>query len=401
MLPLILLLVSAGTAHSQSSQDSVTGKLITTSADTLYGSILLGDQYDHSWRVRFREEGAESYIIYRPHEVFMYEKNGSFRYFSVEGDFEDDGLLTVFMREDIRGDITLYSTKLTRDRAAFLVRERDGRLSYLQTLFYIDQLRSIFAGCNEFLRGGERISRRYRLTHEGMYSAFASYYECAESEARWAVEPEETSRKTRFGVTAGFNTSNMRITGSNNIYRGVAFDYVPGYTFGVYLDIPVFSKNFFFKPELLFTSRGGEASVPFPLPNPPALLLTDDEIEGSFRYLMFNFPLRYETSLLGVNPYISGGGIIGILVGRNATVNRLTLPLDNDPDAEAEIIENDLFQFYNDISLGLNLGLGVRMPIGSVDLFTEGRYTRIFSNLDDSVDSFRTTALEILVGFSF
>jgi|GEM_PF-4988281 len=399
-LPLFFLLFSPDAKAQTSASESVSGTLITVRADTLTGHIMAGDQYDHSWRVQFREEGSSTYRLYRPHEVFSYSKDGGYRYFSVEGDFEEDGLQTVFMREDIKGDVTLYSTMLTRNKPAFFVRGTDGRLAYLQSQFYIDQLRSLFHGCNDFLEGGDRISRRYRLNHEGMYSVFDRYYECAESDAVWHVEREEPKSGVRFGITAGFNTSNMRVTGSNNIYRGVAFDYVPGYTVGVYLDVPVWNENVFFKPEILFTTRGGEATVRYPGPPPSAFPITDDELEASYQYVLFNLPVRYEISVFGINPYVSGGGMLGLLVGRETSASRFAIPANAEND-EAILFEDEIFQLYNDISLGLNFGLGIRMPLGSVDLFAEGRYTRIFSNLDDSVDSFRTTALEVLVGFSF
>lgn len=403
-LPLFLLL-STGAGAQSSGTESVSGTLITTTADTLTGRILVNNQYDHSWRVQFREEGTSTYRLYRPHEVFSYTKDGGFTYYSVQGDFEEDGLQTVFMREDIKGDVTLYSTMLLRDKPAFFVRGTDGRLIYLQPLFYIDQLRSLFVGCNDFLDGGERINRRYRLNHEGMYSVFERYYECTESVSDWQVEVAESSRKVRFGLIAGFNTSNMRVTGSNIFvrdYRGITFDYVPGYTIGLYLDVPSWSDNVFFKPEIQFTTRGGEASAFYA--NRPGddfqSINNTQEVDASFQYFVINLPLRYETSLFGVKPYVSGGGMLGILAGRNTSVSVLGTRISSD-DGEVVLLEEEMIQLYNDISLGLNLGLGARMPLGSVDLFAEARYSRIFSNLDDSVDSFRTTALEVLVGFSF
>ena len=287
-------------------------------------------------------------------------------------------------------DIKLYSARSQSSVRHFYVINRDGAALYLSPQRYQLQLRSVFGDCSGVVRDYWDINEGYTVSY--MTRLFSEYDRC--------MSGEVIRRGVRFGVITGFNSSNMSVTSSNNIYQGVAFGYLPGFTFGVYLDVPVWRDKVYFKPEVLYTSRGGETSVPFPGPSPGLILLTDDELNASFRYAVLNLPVRYEISVLGVNAYVSGGAMLGWLVSGEATASRLII-LDDSEDDEAFVFENEILEADDDISFGLNAGVGVRMPLGPVDLFAEGRYSRIVSNLGFQSATFRTTALEVLVGFSF
>ncbi|AXI99392.1 Outer membrane protein beta-barrel domain-containing protein [Cyclonatronum proteinivorum] len=407
----LIVLIVCSTIHlifppadiaAQQNAAYTSGFLITTEADTLRGDVRLADDYDHSWRVQFRAEGASGFQVYRPESVFAYGTDGGFTWYAVQGNFEGEGVQTVFMREDITASLTLYSTQLTRERTDFFVRSEDGRLIYLEPGFYIMLLESLFGDCGVSLRNHDRAARRYRYTRSGMARVFETYLSCRNETdtAVWHKERyEPETRNFRWGVMAGFNMSNSRITAySTNLYAGVAFDYVPGFSAGLFAEIPLPPQGLSFRPELFFTTRGGEAEIPFPLPNPPELPLTDDKLTTSFSYVMLNLPLMRETEMFGLRPFVQGGVMLGMLVGRDTKASRFVLT----DEGERELRENGIIQFYKELSTGVNLGTGLRVPISEQQsLLIEARYTRIFSNLDDGVEGFRNTALELMLGFSF
>ncbi|MCH8556907.1 MAG: PorT family protein [Balneolia bacterium] len=386
---LLLLVVSAGSAYAQSSADSVTGKLITTSADTLYGSILLGDQYDHSWQVRFRESGANDYQTYGPDEVHMYDKDGSFRYFSVEGDFEDYGLRTVFIREDIGGELTLYSTMVSREEAAFFVGTRDGRLIYLQSGFYIDQLRSIFSGCNEFLRGGERVSRRYRLTHEGMYSVFTSYYECADSEAQWNVEPRGVHRTTKFGVIAGASYSKANQSSPISIFRNVDYGYTLDYLAGVFLDIRLRNTGLFVRPELNYMYISSEVT------DFDASRNVEKFARAEVHMISIEAPFRKEFEYSNTLPYFGGGASVGYIIDENVTLTETF--------SGGTVANQNEVRLHTYFTPGFNLKAGMRFEelFGDSDLFTEIRYRYAFTDDRSSSALNGIRAFNLMVGITF
>lgn len=378
------------------------GFLITTDADTLRGQVLLADAYDHSWRVQFRPEGESTFRIFRPYEVYSYGTDGGFTWYSVQGDFDEEGLQTVFIREDITASVTLYSTQITRERTDFFIRPGENRLIYLQRGFYVMQLESVFGECGTFMRNHERAARAFRYTEQGMARAFGTYFACSgETEtAVWRVDRfERAPRPFKLGVMAGFNTNNSRITAfETNLYAGVAYDYEPGFSVGVFAEVPVPLNGVTFKPELFFTTRGGSTVIPYPLPNPPEQLLTNDELTNRFTYVMLNLPLMREYEVFGLRPFVQGGVMLGWLTSTESRVGRMVLTAEG----EEAFREADVISLYKNLSTGLNLGLGLRVPVSAQQsLLFEGRYTRIFSNIDDGVDSFRTTALELMVGFSF
>lgn len=400
MITIHLFLVPA--AHAQQTAGPAPGFLITTDADTLRGYVLPADAYDHSWRVQFRAEGESAFRILRPYEVYSYGIDGGFTWYAVQGDFEEEGIQTVFIREDITGSVTLYSVQLTRERTDFFIRPGDHRLIYLQRGFYVMQLESVFGDCAGFLRNHERAARTFRYTEQGMARAFGTYFACSgETEtAVWRVDRFERNPRTfNWGVIAGLNTSNSRITAYNtNLYAGVAYEYEPGISLGVFAEIPLVRNGLTFKPELFFTTRGGRAEIPYPLPNPPEQPLTLDKLTNRFTYIMLNLPLMQEYEIFGLRPFVQGGVMLGYLTSGDSRVSRMVLT----QEGEEAFREFDVLSLYKNLSAGLNLGLGLRVPVSaSQSLLLETRYTRIFSNLDDGVDSFRTTALELMVGFSF
>lgn len=396
----LFLIPAAG--HAQQTSGPAPGFLITTDADTLRGHLLLSDAYDHSWRVQFRAEGESTFRILRPYEVYSYGIDGGFTWYAVQGDFDDEGVQTVFIREDIVGSVTLYTVQLTRERTDFFVRPGDHRLIYLQRGFYVMQLETVFGDCAGFMRNHERAARTFRYTASGMARAFGTYFECSgETEtAVWRVERfQRNPRAFNWGVMAGLNTNNSRITAYNtNLYAGAAYEYELGFSAGIFAEIPLARNGLTFKPELFFTTRGGRAEIPFPLPNPPEQPLSLDKLTNRFTYVMLNLPLMQEFEVVGLRPFVQGGVMLGYLTTGDSRVSRTVLT----EEGEVAFREFDVISLYKNLSTGLNLGLGLRLPVSaSQSLLLETRYTRIFSNLDDGVDSFRTTALELMVGFSF
>ncbi|MCH8567030.1 MAG: hypothetical protein LAT67_02145 [Balneolales bacterium] len=375
------------------------GFVITIDADTLRGDILLTSQFEHHWRLNFRKQGESEFVRYRPEEVYSYFFDSGDEYFSIAGDFGLDGMLNLFMIERMDGSLKLYSTMLDRERTVFFVRHRDGRLIYLQPDLYIPQLESLFAECGGIMRPEPRAQRRFRYTEEGITNAMNAYFACTGEEDRIVGELERVrpERTNSFGIFAGYNTSNSRVTAyDRNLYAGVAFDYIPGFTAGAFFDIPITRWPVFFRPELTFATRGGNAEVPFP-GIPPETILTEDEIEFRFSYVTANMMLRYEYALAGIFPYFNFGPVIAVTVYERNIVSRDVFTADD----EVVTRSNRVIPFVDDLNFGLNFGTGVRIPVGSTSIFLEGKYIRIFSNIDDGSHSFRTTALEFTTGISF
>ncbi len=378
--------------------DIRSGKIITTDADTLHGEILMADTYSLSWRVQFREEGESSFRNFRAFDIFAYYIEDEAAYYSVQGDFDVEGLQTVFMREESSGTVKLYSSRITRDHTAFFARNREGRLIYLRQEFYIDQLKSVFRECARFLQRERHPQRTYRYNEEGMIRAFAEYYKCEGdpvSHLESRLIPQE--RTTRFGIIGGLNSSNSRITDDNNLYQDVPFDYVTGFTIGAFVDFPL-TERLFLQPEIFYTTRGGTTSVRFF--QPPGVdytIVSDDEITMTFNYVGVNIPIRREWELAGFRPFISGGPVIGYLVKREAFMQREVI----NEDDEFETQEGEIIGLYKNLSFGINAAVGMRVPFGTYSFFVTSRYSRLFSNLDSQTDSFRTTSLEFVTGFSF
>lgn len=387
-------------SHAQQ-RTGLTGYLVTTSADTLWGEFAPGDHYSRSWLISFRGINEEFFNRYRPHSVFKYLIQQEAAYYSISGFIEGEGELNFFMREDFPGEVSLYSAMITRDRQEFFVRDRQGALRSLTSDGYIDQLVNIFGDCAHVIGNPATASRTIRYRTTDLVNLFLQYYECEgfeipEPETLPELVFEQPRERPRWGILAGTNTSNFRITSTRNAYYGIPMNYVTGFTLGGFLDIPLIPDMLYLRPEALITSRGGEETVRSRSVDPPFLLLDGtDVIDARFYYLNVNLPLRYQfLSFSNNRVYLTGGGIIGIMLHHDAKVRR---ELDDNDGIETF----QLIDFYGEVSFGVNLGIGASFRVGGQDLMIESRYSRIFNNISANDIAYRTTALELLIGYKF
>ncbi len=396
----VFLLLINIPASAQDDLAEFRGYLITAQDDSLTGYFRSGDDYERSWLVQFREEGSETFRNYRPNQLYNYHINGIGTWYSVAGFVDGEGDLAFMMKLEARGPVNLYSAMVQPDRRIFLVRPPSGTVGTLLEDVYIDQLITIFGNCDEVLTPFNRAYRNFPYNTRGMLRAFSKFYDCERdgtilNPMDLAVQDEDERRQFKVGVWAGVNTGNFRVTGINNTYSGYGIDYVTGFTAGFYADFPLNIQRLYLRPEIVFTTRGGEAEIELPSFGFPERA----RIEADFYFVNIALPLRYEIPISGKGLYFLGGPLLGYLLHHDATVFRqLSIGEGGEETSESE---DDLLDFYGNLNFGYNFGFGFHIPYRDYGVRIETRYTRTHLNLNDMDNAYRTTALEVMVGFEF
>ena len=190
-------------------------------------------------------------------------------------------------------------------------------------------------------------------------------------EMAMAVQPSIAQDKVpEFGVKAGLNFANI----SWDIPEG-SFETVSINKFGVsgILLYPL-SELLDAQVELMYLQKGAKF----------------EELKWNFDYLSIPVLVRFNFSSEDASTYIVSGLEIGFLL--SAKLENLGA-------------EEDIKDVVKSIDLGLNIGAGVSMDMGTMPVFGEVRYSLGLSDInDDPYDpdtSVKTTWMQLFVGMMF
>ncbi len=178
--------------------------------------------------------------------------------------------------------------------------------------------------------------------------------------------PPIQAQEFNFGAKGGVNFATL--TGDD-----VDADMKTSFHLGLVAEIP-FAENFFFGPEVLYSSQGAKIS--------------EDGMDGSFKldYIQIPLMLRYYA---GPGFSLEAGPQIGFLTSS---------------EVEAEGVSVDVEDYFKSTDFGVNLGIGYKFMNG---LFLQSRYNLGLSNIWDS-DEFDTgdeklknSVIQLSIGYMF
>ncbi|MCH7819320.1 MAG: PorT family protein, partial [Candidatus Marinimicrobia bacterium] len=132
--------------------------------------------------------------------------------------------------------------------------------------------------------------------------------------------------------------------------------------------------------EAMYLLKGSKAEFDF--------LGTVFETELNLAYLSVPVMVRYNLGSEDTSPYIVVGPEFGFLLSAKSK-------FDGEP-------EEDVKDDFKSLDLGLNIGAGVSMNMGTMPVFAEVRYSLGLSNIEDNNDSTtKTTGIQLFVGMMF
>lgn len=394
LICIVYFSLSPQTVKSQE-RTNLTGYILTASADTLWGEFGRGDHHNRTRIISFRKIGQDFFTRYRPGSIRKYLIQEEAAYYSKTVHIEGEGELTLFLRNDFAGEAGLFSAMLDDERLEIFAYDPQGNLVNFSSDDYINQLVDFFGECSHIMRDLSTAGRRYRYLAPDFENLFRQYHACAGLE----VSPKEEypdvqfytpPEKVRFGIIAGLNRSNFELTGNRNMFYGLPIDYVNGFTIGIFADIPIKDRIFYFKPEFFYSTLGGERITEgkdeiFPI------LLDNSRIEARFSYVGINLHFRYHVIRLTENAvYVSAGVSAQTFASSRAKIYRTS----NNTVSETDLIRN-----YEPANYGINVGVGASFNLSGLSFITEGRYNTYLNTLGDRNSSFRINAFEFLLAY--
>ena len=182
----------------------------------------------------------------------------------------------------------------------------------------------------------------------------------------------------QFGVKAGLNLANISFDPEP---EGVSFDAATKFGLGGIMLYPL-SEVLDLQVEAMYLFKGSKAEIDF----------FGDVIVVEFNFTYLSVPVmgRYNLGSGDTSPYIVVGPEFGFLLSAKSKV-----------DDE----EEDIKDTTKSIDLGLNIGAGVSMDMGTMPVFAEVRYSLGLSDIKDDPDdpdtTVKTTGIQLFVGMMF
>ena len=182
----------------------------------------------------------------------------------------------------------------------------------------------------------------------------------------------------QFGVKAGLNLANLSFDPET---EGVSFDAATKFGLGGIMLYPL-SEVLDLQVEAMYLFKGSKAEIDF----------FGDVIVVEFNFTYLSVPVmgRYNLGSGDTSPYIVVGPEFGFLLSAKVKV-----------DDE----EEDIKDTAKSIDLGLNIGAGVSMDMGTMPAFAEVRYSLGLSDIKDDPDdpdtTAKTTGIQLFVGMMF
>ena len=180
----------------------------------------------------------------------------------------------------------------------------------------------------------------------------------------------------QFGVKAGLNLANISFDPEP---EGVSFDAATKFGLGGIMLYPL-SEVLDLQVEAMYLFKGSKVDV------------FGDVIVVEFNFTYLSVPVmgRYNLGSGDTSPYIVVGPEFGFLLSAKVKV-----------DDE----EEDIKDTTKSIDLGLNIGAGVSMDMGTMPVFAEVRYSLGLSDIKDDPDdpdtTAKTTGIQLFVGMMF
>ena len=179
----------------------------------------------------------------------------------------------------------------------------------------------------------------------------------------------------QFGVKAGLNLANISFDPEP---EGASFDAATKFGLGGIMLYPL-SEVLDLQVEAMYLFKGSKAEIDF----------FGDVIVVEFNFTYLSVPVmgRYNLGSGDTSPYIVVGPEFGFLLSAKSKV-----------DDE----EKDIKDTTKSIDLGLNIGAGVSMDMGTMPVFAEVRYSLGLSDIEDNDNSTtKTTGIQLFVGMMF
>lgn len=158
----------------------------------------------------------------------------------------------------------------------------------------------------------------------------------------------------------------------------------PEFGFGGVIGIPLMDA-LSLKIEVLYLRKGSDIRVTG----------FDEDVEVVAEYIEFPIMAKYSFDAGGIHPYLIAGPTIGFLLSARQTASFIP--------SEAEDIKDDT----ESLDLGIGIGAGVDLPIGSNTLFAHVKYLYGLMNKDaddgeaDQTESIHSQGIAIMLGFTF
>ena len=180
----------------------------------------------------------------------------------------------------------------------------------------------------------------------------------------------------QFGVKAGLNLANISFDPE---IEGLSFDAATKFGVGGIILYPL-SEVLDLQVEAMYLLKGSKSKIEG----------FDDDFEFNLAYLSVPVMGRYNLGSGDTSPYIAVGPEFGFLLSAKSKFG------DE---------EEDLKDTTKSIDLGLNIGAGVSMDMGTMPVFAEVRYSLGLSDINDDPDdpdtSIKTTGIQLFVGMMF
>ena len=180
----------------------------------------------------------------------------------------------------------------------------------------------------------------------------------------------------QFGVKVGLNLANLSFDPDP---EGFSFDAATKFGVGGIMLYPL-SEVLDLQVEAMYLLKGTKAEFDF--------LGTVFEMELNLAYLSVPVMVRYNLGSEDTSPYIVVGPEFGFLLSAKGKFG-------GEP-------EEDIKDDFKSLDLGLNIGAGVSMDMGTMPVFAEVRYSLGLSDIDDNdAGTTKTTGIQLFVGMMF
>ncbi len=308
----LALLLHAGSVAFSQNYNTPAGWVVTTSGDTLRGTIQ--DRSAMNERVFFRPEKNTDYREYTPAEIRAFYYEGGFYYKAVPVPGGDDKPVPTFLWCLEEGNLTLYRYKdyfYAEKPAGVLTklerRDKTEGKHLREDRKYAGILKYLTADCPSIQGKIEKV-----LLDAGDLAKIVSEYNtCGNPSARPASKPRPSSRfRVEIGARAGVVAGHLEFFDKRDIYDQLAFEGSIGYTAGLLINFPLVGHIFSVQPELMITHRSGTYAGQLNF-------TTQGRLEVDMTHIQLPIMLYYAFGEK-IRPFVAAGGIIGYAVQRKA-----------------------------------------------------------------------------------
>lgn len=326
----------------------------STDSLSIYGEIKMkeGSDIENS---KFCQVIKDTLIYkYSPYQVNQYGfKNG--RVYESFFIMKDDSLKRYFLEKLVSGKKNLYYLKTEEEKLKFYLTSNEGLIPVelpVDKKEYSSLLESLLNDCPQAVLNIPYI----KLKKHSLKRFVNDYNTCA----------KRPFPRIRYGFSFGITASELSAVRKKSIYAKPAYDEKLNYTIGTFMDIPLYSSNYSFHPEIYFKQFGLAKAIDFESKSHDLVINTSS--------LTIPLLFRYTALKNKISPYVQMGPVYSRTIRNNSSlyeyksVNNIT---------SIEIIKSQPFK--NNMG-GFSIGTGAILNYGSkVSWFCELSYDQLYN----------------------